>query len=78
MKDQIGTFTYFASTLMHRAAGGFGGLNVASRPMIPVPYSKPAEEFTLVVNDYWKADHKVCEQWDLYSVFRTFIYCTFF
>ncbi|PSS30766.1 L-ascorbate oxidase [Actinidia chinensis var. chinensis] len=62
MKDQIGTFTYFASTLMHRAAGGFGGLNVASRPMIPVPYSKPAEEFTLLVNDYWKADHKVLQQ----------------
>ncbi|GFS29981.1 SKU5 similar 16 [Actinidia rufa] len=34
MKDQIGTFTYFASTLMHRAAGGFGGFNVASRPII--------------------------------------------
>ncbi|KAL7231860.1 hypothetical protein ACSBR2_009982 [Camellia fascicularis] len=62
MKDQIGTFSYFPSTLMHRAAGGFGGLNVASRSIIPVPYDKPADEFTVVVNDWWKSDHKILQQ----------------
>ncbi|KAK1301175.1 hypothetical protein QJS10_CPB13g00192 [Acorus calamus] len=30
-KDQIGTYTYFLSTAMHRAAGGFGGLNIHQR-----------------------------------------------
>ncbi|KAL6971143.1 hypothetical protein U1Q18_030823 [Sarracenia purpurea var. burkii] len=54
----MGTFTYFPSTLMHRAAGDFGGLNIASRPLIPVPYATPAEEFTILVSDWWKSDHK--------------------
>ncbi|KAL6961527.1 hypothetical protein U1Q18_039297 [Sarracenia purpurea var. burkii] len=62
VKDQIGTFTYFPSTLMHRAAGGFGGLNIASRPLIPVPYATPAEEFTILVSDWWKSDHKALQQ----------------
>ncbi|KAK1362542.1 hypothetical protein POM88_047016 [Heracleum sosnowskyi] len=38
-KDQIGGYTYFPSTLMHKAAGGFGALNIYARPRIPVPYS---------------------------------------
>ncbi|KAL2531888.1 SKU5 similar 15 [Abeliophyllum distichum] len=58
MKDQIGTFTYFPSTLMHRAAGGFGGFNILARSVIPVPYPKPYEEFTVLVSDWWKKDHK--------------------
>ncbi|XP_059641158.1 L-ascorbate oxidase homolog [Cornus florida] len=62
VKDQIGTYTYFPSTLMHRAAGGFGGLNIASRSVISVPYPKPAEEFTLLVSDWFKSDHKVLQQ----------------
>ncbi|KAK3003825.1 hypothetical protein RJ639_018104 [Escallonia herrerae] len=48
VKDQIGTFTYFPSTLIHRAAGGFGGLIISARSVISVPYPKPAEEFTLL------------------------------
>ncbi|KAL0380909.1 UNVERIFIED_CONTAM: L-ascorbate oxidase [Sesamum angustifolium] len=35
-KDQIGSYTYFPSTLMHRAAGGFGVLNIYARSVIPV------------------------------------------
>ncbi|GAB4848938.1 hypothetical protein Ancab_040148 [Ancistrocladus abbreviatus] len=62
MKDQIGTFSYFPSTLMHRAAGGFGALNVHNRSVIPLPYPKPADEFTVIVNDWFKADHKVLQQ----------------
>ncbi|KAL0321996.1 UNVERIFIED_CONTAM: L-ascorbate oxidase [Sesamum calycinum] len=30
-KDQIGSYTYFPSTGMHRAAGGFGALNIYAR-----------------------------------------------
>ncbi|KAL3813586.1 hypothetical protein ACJIZ3_014854 [Penstemon smallii] len=58
MKDQIGTYTYFPSTLMHRAAGGFGGFNILARSVIAVPYPKPLEEFTVLVSDWWKKDHK--------------------
>lgn len=60
VKDQIGTFSYFPSTAMHRAVGGFGGFNIQARPVIFVPYLKPVAEFNLLVSDWWKSDHKVC------------------
>lgn len=62
MKDQVGTYSYFPSTLLHRAAGGFGGLNIAARSVIAVPYPKPLEEFTLLVSDWWNTDHKILQQ----------------
>ncbi|KAF9611174.1 hypothetical protein IFM89_027450 [Coptis chinensis] len=37
-KDQIGTYTYFPSTAMHKAGGGYGGRNVYKRAPIPLPY----------------------------------------
>ncbi|GMH24605.1 hypothetical protein Nepgr_026448 [Nepenthes gracilis] len=62
MKDQIGTFTYFPSTLMHRAAGGFGAFNVHRRSVIPIPYPQPAGEFSVIVGDWFKYDHKVLQK----------------
>ncbi|KAL3526736.1 hypothetical protein ACH5RR_011392 [Cinchona calisaya] len=62
MKDQIGTYNYYPSTLMHRAAGGFGGLNILRRPLIPIPYPTPYGEFTLIINDWWNKDNKVLQQ----------------
>jgi hypothetical protein len=59
-KDQIGTFTYFPSTQLHKAAGGFGGFNIAQRSVISIPYPRPDGEFTLLVGDWYKANHKVC------------------
>ncbi|KAK8649767.1 hypothetical protein V6N13_139429 [Hibiscus sabdariffa] len=38
---------------MHRAAGGFGGLRIHSRPLIPVPYDPPADEFTVMAGDWF-------------------------
>ncbi|MQL70971.1 hypothetical protein Taro_003282 [Colocasia esculenta] len=61
-KDQIGSFFYFPSTAMHRAAGGYGGLRVYQRPSIPIPYSTPAGDFTLLVGDWYKTDHKALRQ----------------
>ncbi|KAL5557129.1 hypothetical protein UlMin_039365 [Ulmus minor] len=61
-KDQIGTFSYFPSIGMQRASGGFGGFNVQHRSVIPVPYPIPADEFTLLVGDWYKADHKTLQQ----------------
>ncbi|XP_031265188.1 L-ascorbate oxidase homolog [Pistacia vera] len=61
-KDQIGTYTYFPSTLMHRAAGGYGGLNVYQRPRIPIPYPTPNGDFTLLIGDWFKTNHKTLQQ----------------
>ncbi|XP_062075611.1 L-ascorbate oxidase homolog [Humulus lupulus] len=57
-KDQIGSYFYFPSTKMHRASGGFGGFNVAHRSVIAVPYPIPAEEYTVLVGDWFNAGHK--------------------
>ncbi|XP_072958625.1 L-ascorbate oxidase homolog [Typha angustifolia] len=61
-KDQIGTFTYFPSVGMQRAAGGYGALNVYQRPQIPVPYAKPDGDFTMLVGDWYKASHKALQR----------------
>ncbi|PWA20573.1 coagulation factor 8 [Artemisia annua] len=62
VKDQIGTFSYFPSLGMHKAVGGYGGFNIGARPVIFVPYLKPVAEFTLLVSDWWKSDHKALRQ----------------
>ncbi|KAG0467145.1 hypothetical protein HPP92_018725 [Vanilla planifolia] len=61
-KDQIGTFTYFPSTALHRAAGGFGALYVRQRSVIPVPYDLPTGEMSLLIGDWYKAGHKSLRQ----------------
>ncbi|XP_019195536.1 PREDICTED: L-ascorbate oxidase homolog [Ipomoea nil] len=61
-KDQIGSYTYFPSTFMQKAAGGFGALNVYARSVIPVPYPKPAGDFSLLIGDWYKTSHKALQQ----------------
>ncbi|MQL93033.1 hypothetical protein Taro_025670 [Colocasia esculenta] len=58
VKDQIGSYYYFPSTAMHKAAGGFGGLRVNSRLLIPVPFDPPADDFTVLIGDWYSKDHK--------------------
>ncbi|KAK8543311.1 hypothetical protein V6N12_015869 [Hibiscus sabdariffa] len=58
VKDQIGSYIYYPSTAMHRAAGGFGGLGVNSRPLIPVPYDEPADDYTVLIGDWYTKSHK--------------------
>ncbi|KAL3624359.1 hypothetical protein CASFOL_033175 [Castilleja foliolosa] len=58
MKDQIGSFYYFPSLAFHKAAGGFGGLKINSRPRIPVPFPEPTGDFTLLIGDWYKTNHK--------------------
>jgi len=67
-KDQIGTYNYFPTTAMHRAAGGFGGFNIASRSVISIPYPIPVAEFTLLISDWYKAGHQVC-YWKASDIF---------
>ncbi|TKY67783.1 L-ascorbate oxidase-like [Spatholobus suberectus] len=58
VKDQIGSFFYFPSLAFHKAAGGFGGIKILSRPRIPVPFPDPADDFTLLIGDWYQIDHK--------------------
>ncbi|XP_017251453.1 L-ascorbate oxidase homolog [Daucus carota subsp. sativus] len=56
-KDQIGSFFYFPSLAFHKAAGGFGGIKIFSRPMIPVPFPPPAGDFTILSGDWFIQNH---------------------
>ncbi|KAJ0239070.1 hypothetical protein HA466_0235780 [Hirschfeldia incana] len=60
-KDQIGTYNYFPSTGFHKAAGGFGAINIYSRPRIPIPYPLPVADFTLLIGDWFKTNHKTLQ-----------------
>ncbi|XP_043688142.1 L-ascorbate oxidase homolog [Telopea speciosissima] len=57
-KDQIGSFFYFPSLAFHKAAGGFGGIKIFSRPRIPVPFPNPAGEHTVLAGDWFKKNHR--------------------
>ncbi|KAI4320926.1 hypothetical protein MLD38_034359 [Melastoma candidum] len=57
VKDQIGSFYYFPSLGFHKAAGGFGGIRILSRPMIPVPFPPPADDYTVLIGDWYKSNH---------------------
>ncbi|KAJ7967712.1 L-ascorbate oxidase-like [Quillaja saponaria] len=59
VKDQIGSYFYFPSLGLHKAAGGFGGIRIWSRPRIPVPFPPPARDFTVLAGDWFKTDHHV-------------------
>lgn len=59
MKDQIGSFFYFPSLGFQKAAGGFGAIKILSRPLIPVPFDPPADDFALLIGDWYKTNHTV-------------------
>ncbi|XP_052186961.1 L-ascorbate oxidase homolog [Diospyros lotus] len=58
VKDQIGSYYYFPTTAMHRAAGGVGPISVHSRALIPVPFDTPADDFSVLVGDWYLKGHK--------------------
>ncbi|KAK1390965.1 L-ascorbate oxidase-like [Heracleum sosnowskyi] len=59
VKDQIGSYVYFPTTGMLKAAGGIGPLNVHSRALIPVPFDiNPADEFNVLAGDWFNKGHK--------------------
>lgn len=59
VKDQIGSFMYYPSTALHKAAGGFGIIFINSRNLIPVPYDKPTADFDVIINDWYTKSHSV-------------------
>ncbi|RLN18330.1 hypothetical protein C2845_PM02G27030 [Panicum miliaceum] len=60
-KDQIGSFFYFPSLAFHKAAGGFGAIRIHSRPLIPVPFPSPDDEFTVLIGDWYTTSHKALQ-----------------
>lgn len=59
VKDQIGSFYYYPSLAFHKAAGAFGGIRILSRPRIPVPFPDPSGDYTVLIGDWYKANHTV-------------------
>ncbi|KAL8517862.1 hypothetical protein ACS0TY_009246 [Phlomoides rotata] len=57
VKDQIGSFFYYPTTSLHRAAGGFGLIAVHSRDLIPVPFDRAEEEYAVFVGDWYARNH---------------------
>ncbi|KAJ6826310.1 uncharacterized protein M6B38_372850 [Iris pallida] len=57
VKDQIGSFFYFPSTNFQRAAGGYGGIIVNNRDVIPVPFNTPDGDITLMIGDWYNKNH---------------------
>ncbi|KAK3003341.1 hypothetical protein RJ639_019858 [Escallonia herrerae] len=58
VKDQIGSYFYYPTTSVHKAAGAFGGLRVNSRLLIPVPFADPADDYTVMIGDWYTKGHK--------------------
>lgn len=59
VKDQIGSFFYFPSLHFQRAAGGYGGIIINNRDVIPLPFGTPDGDFTICMSDWYIKNHKV-------------------
>ncbi|KAL9266198.1 L-ascorbate oxidase-like protein [Drosera capensis] len=57
VKDQIGSFHYYPTLGFQKAAGGFGGLRVNSRLLIPVPFADPENDYTILIGDWYSKSH---------------------
>ncbi|KAL4342446.1 hypothetical protein GQ457_08G015880 [Hibiscus cannabinus] len=58
VKDQIGSFFYFPSLNFQRAAGGYGGIIINNRDVIPLPFGMPDGDITIFISDWYTKSHK--------------------
>ncbi|KAF5470293.1 hypothetical protein F2P56_010814 [Juglans regia] len=58
VKDQIGSFFYFPSLSFQRAAGGYGGVIINNREVIPLPFGTPDGDITIFISDWYTKSHK--------------------
>ncbi|XP_031267899.1 monocopper oxidase-like protein SKU5 [Pistacia vera] len=58
VKDQIGSFFYFPSQNYQRAAGGYGGIIINNRDVIPLPFLMPDGDIILFIGDWYTKSHK--------------------
>jgi iron transport multicopper oxidase len=59
VKDQIGSFFYFPSLHLHKAAGGYGAIRVNNRVVIPLPFHVPHQDLDILIGDWYNTDHRV-------------------
>ncbi|WOH12483.1 hypothetical protein DCAR_0831987 [Daucus carota subsp. sativus] len=57
VKDQIGSYFYYPSTALHKAAGGYGSIRIHSRDLIPIPFDPPEAEFAVMIGDWYSKSH---------------------
>ncbi|XP_019085785.1 PREDICTED: monocopper oxidase-like protein SKS1 [Camelina sativa] len=57
VKDQIGSYFYFPSLLLQKAAGGYGSIRINTPELVPVPFPTPDSEYDILVGDWFYADH---------------------
>ncbi|XP_060203022.1 monocopper oxidase-like protein SKU5 isoform X1 [Lycium barbarum] len=62
VKDQIGSFFYFPSLRFQRASGGYGGITINNRNIIPLPFAAPDGDITLFIGDWFIKSHKELRQ----------------
>eukprot|EP01018_Ginkgo_biloba_P018744 Gb_28564 [translate_table: standard] len=74
VKDQIGSFFYYPSMLLQRAAGGYGGIRIQNRDVIALPFAPPADDFTFLIADWYNKDHRVCDSNLRHSVYKIAIF----
>ncbi|KAG7014566.1 Monocopper oxidase-like protein SKU5 [Cucurbita argyrosperma subsp. argyrosperma] len=58
VKDQIGSFFYFPSLNFQRASGGYGGITINNRDIIPLPFPVPDGDITIFISDWYIKSHK--------------------
>ena len=59
VKDQIGSFLYFPSVNFQKAAGGYGGIIINNRDVIPLPFGLPDGDITIFIGDWYIKGFKV-------------------
>ncbi|KAL8112357.1 monocopper oxidase-like protein SKU5 [Apium graveolens] len=57
VKDQIGSFFYFPSLNFQRASGGFGGIIINNRAVIPIPFDTPHDDIPIMIGDWYTSNH---------------------
>ncbi|KFK42011.1 hypothetical protein AALP_AA2G201000 [Arabis alpina] len=58
IKDQIGSYFYFPSLLLQKAAGGYGSIRVYAPELVPIPFPRPDGEFDILIGDWFYTDHR--------------------
>ncbi|KAG1331575.1 monocopper oxidase-like protein SKU5 [Cocos nucifera] len=58
VKDQIGSFFYCPSINFQKAAGGYGGIIVNNRDVIPLPFGTPDGDIMIFISDWYTKGYK--------------------
>ncbi|XP_031475600.1 monocopper oxidase-like protein SKS1 [Nymphaea colorata] len=59
VKDQIGSFFYYPTLLLQKAAGGYGAIRVNNRgDVVNLPLGCPCDEFDVLIGDWYNTDYR--------------------